>query len=195
MRAFVAVDLPEELRAELRSRQRSLHKAARGTRWVRPEGIHLTLKFLGEVPDERVDEISKTLASLPPFTPFKLQVKGIGFFPQARRPRVLWVGIEPCPPLEALAAQVNKSLEAIGFAGEQRAFQHHLTLARFRVPRPQPEIEKAKIIVAAFENAKNKGLGVVSIGSKMIDLPVVKRAQKTIELALLNNMIPVALKE
>ena len=143
MRAFVAVDLPEELRAELRSRQRSLHKAARGARWVRPEGIHLTLKFLGEVPDERVDETSKTLASLPAFTPFKLQVKGIGFFPQARRPRVLWVEIEPCPPLEALAAQVNKSLEAIGFAGEQRAFQPHLTLARFRVPRPQPEIEKA----------------------------------------------------
>ena len=143
MRAFVAVDLPEELRAELRSRQRSLHKAARGARWVRHEGIHLTLKFLGEVPDERVDETSKTLASLPAFTPFKLQVKGIGFFPQARRPRVLWVGIEPCPPLVALAAQVNKSLEAIGFAGEQRAFQPHLTLAHFRVPRPQPEIEKA----------------------------------------------------
>ena len=143
MRAFVAVDLPEELRAELRSRQKSLQKAARGARWVRPEGIHLTLKFLGEIPDEKVDKISKTLASLPTFTPFKLQVKGIGFFPQARRPRVLWVGIKPCPPLEALAAQVNKSLEAIGFAGEQRAFQPHLTLARFRVPQPQPEIEKA----------------------------------------------------
>lgn len=143
MRAFIAVDLPEELRAELGRWQEKLRKSAREARWVRPEGIHLTLKFLGEIPSAQVDQISNILSTLPRIAPFEIRFEGFGFFPHARRPRVLWVGIEPCPPLETLAVQVDKSLETVGFASEQRAFKPHLTLARFRVPRPQPEIEKA----------------------------------------------------
>ena len=143
MRTFIAVDLPAELRVELGRWQEKLRKSARGARWVRPEGIHLTLKFLGEISSAQVIEVSKILSTLPRIAPFEIHFKGFGFFPHARRPRVLWVGIEPCPTLEALAAQVDKSLETVGFAREQRAFKPHLTLARFRVPRPQPEIEKA----------------------------------------------------
>ena len=143
MRAFIAVDLPAELRVELGRWQEKLRKSARGARWVRPEGIHLTLKFLGEISSAQVIEISNILSTLPRIAPFEIHFEGFGFFPHARRPRVLWVGIEPCPPLEALAARVDKSLETVGFAGEQRAFKPHLTLARFRVPRPQPEIEEA----------------------------------------------------
>ena len=143
MRAFIAVDLPAELRVELGRWQEKLRKSARGARWVRPEGIHLTLKFLGEISSAQVIEVSKILSTLPRIAPFEIHFKGFGFFPHARRPRVLWVGIEPSPTLEALAAQVDKSLETVGFAREQRAFKPHLTLARFRVPRPQPEIEEA----------------------------------------------------
>ena len=143
MRAFIAVDLPAELRVELGRWQEKLRKSARGARWVRPEGIHLTLKFLGEISSAQVIEVSKILSTLPRIAPFEIHFKGFGFFPHAGRPRVLWVGIEPCPTLEALAAQVDKSLETVGVARDQRAFKPHLTLARFRVPRPQPEIEEA----------------------------------------------------
>ncbi len=110
MRAFIAVDLPADLRVDLGRWQEKLRKSARGARWVRPEGIHLTLKFLGEISSAQVIEVSKILSTLPRIAPFEIHFKGFGFFPHAGRPRVLWVGIEPCPTLEALAAQVDKSI-------------------------------------------------------------------------------------
>ena len=143
MRAFIAVDLPEELKTELVRWQEKLRKSAREARWAHPEGIHLTLRFLGEIPYAQINEVSNILSTLPRIAPFVIHFEGFGFFPHARRPRVLWVGIKPCPPLEALAAQVDNCLRTVGFAGKLRIFKPHLTLARFRVPRPQPEIEKA----------------------------------------------------
>jgi len=143
MRAFIAIDLPEPVRAALAEAQQGLRSACRDARWTRPEGIHLTLKFLGEISDAQTKQVVEALAQIGPFEPFSVEVKGFGFFPQAHRPRVFWAGVAAPPGLAELAARVESRMEKIGFAREDRAFAPHLTLARFQVPRPQPALEAA----------------------------------------------------
>ena len=143
MRAFIAIDLPESIRAALRGKQAAFRSASLGARWTQPEGIHLTLKFLGEISDTQVREASERLKRLGPFEAFALRVKGFGFFPDGRRPRVFWVGIETSANLIRLAEQVDAAMEGIGFAREDRAFRPHLTLARFREPQAQPALQAA----------------------------------------------------
>ncbi len=140
MRAFIAIDLPEALHEALAREQREFRAAAPQARWTRPEGIHLTLKFLGEISADRVEEVKTSLAALGPIEPFEVEVRGFGFFPNDRRPRVFWVGVQAPPSLAALADKVEASMEKLGFAREQRAFSPHLTLARFSEPRPQADL-------------------------------------------------------
>jgi len=141
MRAFIAIDLPDNIRAALRHAQTSFRSAAPAARWTQPEGIHLTLKFLGEVSDRKVAEVCESLKKLGRFEVFVIGLKGFGFFPDARRPRVFWIGVEEQPSLSRLADQVEEAMAGIGFAREERAFRPHLTLARFRVPQPQPALQ------------------------------------------------------
>jgi 2'-5' RNA ligase len=143
MRAFIAIDLPEALHTALAEAQQNFRSAARDARWTRPEGIHLTVKFLGEISDAQTKQVVEALTQIGPFEPFSIEVKGFGFFPQAQRPRVFWAGVMAPPALTQLAAQVENRMEKIGFAREDRAFSAHLTLARFQVPRPQPALEAA----------------------------------------------------
>ena len=137
MRAFVAIELPQELKSELGKWQKKLKEMARRARWVRPEGVHLTLKFLGEISREKVESVQRSLVRLPRLVPFPAKVEGFGFFPNAQRPRVFWAGVEVGPELAALAAEVERCLESAGFPREPRPFQPHLTLARFSPSRPQ----------------------------------------------------------
>jgi 2'-5' RNA ligase len=153
MRAFIAIDLPDNIRAALRRTQASFRSAAPAARWTQPEGIHLTLKFLGEVSDRKVREVCESLKKLGRFEAFAIGLKGFGFFPDARRPRVFWVGVEELPSLSRLAEQVEEAMQSIGFAGEERAFRPHLTLARFRVPQPQPALH------ALLAQQGDQGLG------------------------------------
>jgi 2'-5' RNA ligase len=141
MRAFIAIDLPESVRTALRRTQASLRSAALGARWTQPEEIHLTLKFLGEISDAKVKEVSESLKNLSRFEGFVIGLKGFGFFPDARRPTVLWAGVEAPASLGHLAQQVEEAMRKIGFAREERIFRPHLTLARFRVPQPQPALQ------------------------------------------------------
>jgi 2'-5' RNA ligase len=143
MRAFIAIDLPEPVHAALAEAQKGFRSACRDARWARPEGIHLTLKFLGEISDAPAKQVVEALAQIGAFEPIAVEVKGFGFFPQAHRPRVFWAGVAAPPALAELAARVERYMEKIGFAREDRAFAPHLTLARFQVPRPQPELEAA----------------------------------------------------
>jgi 2'-5' RNA ligase len=153
MRAFVAIDLPLEIQAALALQQAAFRAACPDARWTRPDGTHLTLKFLGEISDEQVSHVSAALSSLPSFSPFAVEVKRFGFFPDARRPSVFWAGIEAPQDLGELARRVEDSMEKLGFARERRAFSPHLTLARFKVPRSQPEL---RILV---EQQANTSLG------------------------------------
>jgi RNA 2',3'-cyclic 3'-phosphodiesterase len=112
-----------------------LRAVCRSARWVRIEGAHITLKFIGEVPVEKTADIKTALSSVPFSTPIQMSFRGLGFFPNERRPRVLWAGIEANADLGALAAAVETALEPLGIVREQRAFSPHLTLARFESPR------------------------------------------------------------
>lgn len=143
MRAFIAIDLPENIHAELRRRQAEFRALCPDARWTRPEGIHLTLKFLGEINDAQVRQVSDALAALGPLEPFAVEVKGFGVFPDARRPRVFWAGLEAPPALAKLAESVEERMEKLGFVREDRPFTPHLTLARFKNPRPQPALQQA----------------------------------------------------
>ena len=143
MRAFIAIDLPEALHTALAEAQQNFRGGAGDARWTRPEGIHLTLKCLGEISDAQTKQVVEALTQIGSFEPFSIEVKGFGFFPQAQRPRVFWAGVMAPPALAELAAQVESRMEKAGFAREERSFSPHLTLARFQVPRPQPALEAA----------------------------------------------------
>jgi 2'-5' RNA ligase len=158
MRAFIAIDLPEMIRTELQRRQSAFRAASPDARWTRPEGIHLTLKFLGEISDEQVGKVTEALKELGPFENFGVEVKGLGFFPDARRPRVFWAGVEAPPPLGELAGRVEDCMERLGFGREGRAYRPHLTLARFKNPRPQPALAE----LAGRENETSLGRFEVS---------------------------------
>jgi 2'-5' RNA ligase len=94
------------------------------------------------VPEPEVEAVIESLASLGDFDKFSIEVRGLGFFPGPRRPRVFWVGIQAPAALNTLTGQVEEVMETLGFAPEQRAFTPHLTLARFKTPRPQPALER-----------------------------------------------------
>src|SRR5438067_1036872 len=133
MRVFIAVDLPNELRKELADLEDKLKPSTDTVRWVAPESIHITLKFIGEVPDKRADDIDASLTGLT-WKSFAITVRGVGFFPGNRSPRVFWAGME-APTMQNLAEQLDSRMERLGFDKEKRAFRPHITLARARDSR------------------------------------------------------------
>jgi 2'-5' RNA ligase len=143
MRLFVAMDIPEDVRSAIAAVIAKLRPACRNARWVRIEGLHVTLKFIGEAPSEKVDTIKTALAALPSCDPILINFRGLGFFPNDRRPRVLWVGIEAGPELAALAARIETALNPLGIPHDERTFAPHLTLARFEAPRVLDAMQEA----------------------------------------------------
>ena len=128
MRAFIAIEVPADIQSELAAIQQDLKSVTNSARWVAPESIHLTLKFIGETPEHRIPEIDAALIGLT-WKPFSVSVRGIGFFPGTRSPRVVWAGLE-APSMEGLAQQIDTRMERLGFEKEKRAFRPHITLAR-----------------------------------------------------------------
>lgn len=167
MRAFIAFDLPDSLHAALAAAQREYQIAAPDARWSRPGGIHLTLKFLGEISDAQTKEVVEALARLEPLEPFEIEVRGFGFFPHERRPRVFWAGVAAPPALADLAAQIDTQMEKVGFAREDRVFSPHLTVARFKIPRPQADLAAAIAARAATSLGKFKASEFFLFESKL----------------------------
>lgn len=134
MRTFIAINLSPEIKKTLSLLIDELDKGSRNIRWIRQEGMHLTLKFLGEIGRERVPEIEDVLIRISKnYEPFVLKFKGTGSFPPGKKnPRVLWVGIEEGETLRALQSQLEGELEKLGFPKERRKFHAHLTLGRVK---------------------------------------------------------------
>ncbi len=151
MRLFVALDIPDNVRSAIFAIVAKLRPACRNARWVRIEGLHVTLKFIGETSAEKTEMIKTALASIPLRTPIPMKFHGLGFFPTARRPRVLWAGIETGTDLAALAAAVETSIGALGIPREERTFSPHLTLARFDTPRGLDALHTAVEIAGPIE--------------------------------------------
>ena len=134
IRAFIAVPLPRSLLDQLAALQHQLGEQAspRSVRWVRAEGIHLTLKFLGDTSTERLPDIKQALAAVARHAPTcTFTVEGLGCFPNPRRPRVVWVGVqEPTGWLEVLQDAIEEAMTHFGYSREKRGFKPHLTLGR-----------------------------------------------------------------
>jgi len=126
-RLFVAIDLPPDVVAQLQE----LCYGVPGARWVQPEQMHLTLRFIGEVDGGVFQDIKEGLADIKT-EGFALQVKGLGFFPPRKTPRVLWAGIEPVEQVSGLRRRIDNVLLGLGLAPEGRKYAPHITLARLQ---------------------------------------------------------------
>lgn len=147
MRAFIAIDLDPEIKTALQALVRDLQATRADIRWVNAGGMHLTLKFLGQVDDGPAARVKDVLAGITRrHAPFPLRLEGTGAFPGEKSPRVLWVRAASEPALLALQDEIDVALEAEGFERERRAFTPHLTIGRVkgpdRVGKAMLELEK-----------------------------------------------------
>lgn len=129
MRVFVALDIDNEIRERIARFVEGVQGFASEARWVKPESLHVTLKFIGEQPDAAVTRIKEALATISA-RGTQIYFRAYGFFPTAKSARVFWVGMEPGPELAALAAAIDERTATLGIPREERAFSPHLTLAR-----------------------------------------------------------------
>ena len=140
LRAFIAIQLSDELKGHIGELQAELKRRAfglDGLGWVRLEGIHLTLRFLGDIAEEQAGALGALLRDVAAgMKPFALEARGIGVFPNPRAPRVIWLGLhgapEPMESLRRMQARVEDGVVGLGFSREPRKFTAHLTLARVR---------------------------------------------------------------
>ena len=132
IRTFIAFEIPEHVLSAIGKIQGVLKSYRFNIKWVRPESIHLTLKFLGNIDSAAVEPIESVLrATVEPFAPISIQAKGLGVFPGLKRPRVIWIGITgQIDRLIGLQRNLDKNLNEIGFSQDKRPFKGHLTLGR-----------------------------------------------------------------
>ena len=150
IRSFIAIEVPQALLAKMGELQREFRRMESGINWVRPEGIHLTLKFLGSVSPEELEKLARGIAPVvAACNPFEMRIHGLGCFPSSRNPRVIWVGIDRGGgEASSLQKAIEDTATEVGFPREARPFKPHLTLGRVRTPIGRssfvPEMEKHK---------------------------------------------------
>ena len=153
IRAFVAIEISDDAKRALAALIQSLReRRIDGLRLVRPEGMHLTLKFLGNIDASRVPRIADALAAVSTrHAPFHLTLTAPGFFPNADRARVLWIGVDgDLGPLRGLQRDVDETLATLDFAAEKRPFNPHLTIARMRDSAARASRRRAADAIAAY---------------------------------------------
>lgn len=150
MRTFIAIELPEEIKKEIERVQAPLKKTDAYVSWVKPGNIHVTLKFLGEVPEDKIDEVfSGTEQAVKGTKRFTMSLKGMGTFPDIKRPRVIWIGAGSGETeLSQMAKRIEGEMEKIGFPKEKRGFSAHFTIGRVKSPK---NIEKLMEMVKSSD--------------------------------------------
>jgi 2'-5' RNA ligase len=165
IRAFIAIPLPQPLLDELSTLQHRLKQRVphRSVRWVRAGGIHLTLKFLGDTPTNQLPEVKKALSAVARHAPAcTFTVGELGCFPNPRRPRVLWVGVqEPTGRMVALQEAIEEVMTPLGYSPERRGFTPHLTLGRVGRRGRRSEVSQVGEVVT--------GMRVDSLGQVTAD--------------------------
>lgn len=157
IRAFIAIVLPQEIKDALAHRQTKLKEGGDlPIKWVSAEGIHLTLKFLGNVDSTMLPQITQAMAyAAQGIGPFRLELGQLGVFPDIKRPRVVWVGVEgELTPLKALQKNIERALEPLGLPREDRPFTPHLTLGRIKDKISSQQGQKLEILLKAGEGKK-----------------------------------------
>lgn len=152
IRAFIAIELPDHVKAALGKLEQELKGHRLNARWVSVENIHLTLKFLGNISSDSVKDISQVIEEAAVVAmPFDLRVEGVGVFPNERRTQVIWAGVAgDMATLGELQKEIDSGLSRLGFAQESRPFSPHLTVARMREDATAAEREAAGKLVSAM---------------------------------------------
>lgn len=151
IRSFICIVLPEELKAKIAELQSGLKREPVDVSWTKPENVHLTLKFLGEVEEARLEQVKEAVnQAAQAHARFELIAHGCGVFPSEKNPRVLWVGLkDESGALQPLVQKIEERLGAVGFAEEDRPFRAHLTIGRVRSGRNARELAQ-KLIATNF---------------------------------------------
>jgi len=168
VRSFIAIELPNELKLGLSQLEAQLKSGKQpGVKWVNPYSIHLTLKFLGSIAVDKISQITKSMSeAVQGISPFHLEVKELGAFPNLRRVQVVWVGISgEVDRLGQLQQRIESNLACLGFAPESRPFTPHLTLARLRNQASLDERQRLGELIAGtrFEVAYTIKVDTISL--------------------------------
>jgi len=165
LRAFIAIEIPLPIRQAIFSQTESLRGALGPAlvRWAPIDNMHLTLKFLGDISPANVDMLSQMLtAETTGCAPFSMQIGGLGSFPNSRRARVIWVGIQAPAALDSLQRGIDSASARLGYESEERPFSPHLTVGRVK---QQVSASDQHIIRAALERAQVGALGAAEIAA------------------------------
>jgi RNA 2',3'-cyclic 3'-phosphodiesterase len=155
MRLFVALDIDDSIRQRINVFLDGVRGFAPDGRWARPESLHVTLKFIGEQPESQLQAIKDALATLKS-EEFPVSLRGYGFFPTSRAPRVFWIGIEADSHLSTLASAVDQCLQPLGIPKEEHPYTPHLTLARGVGRSGSPRKQKGDAPNRTFQRLQEK---------------------------------------
>ncbi|MBW2492420.1 MAG: RNA 2',3'-cyclic phosphodiesterase [Deltaproteobacteria bacterium] len=154
IRTFIAIEIPENIISKIQELQESIKAKGFNIRWVRPENIHLTLKFIGDVEAAKISEITEALSkTVEGYIPISLKSKGLGLFPGIKNPRVLWVGLTgQLESLVKLQKTLDENLKVLGFPKEKRPFKGHLTMGRIKAKIDAKKLGDALMKFRNFES-------------------------------------------
>jgi 2'-5' RNA ligase len=183
MRTFIAVELPENIKKKIEEVQAPLKRTNTFVSWVKPGNIHVTLKFLGEVPEERIEEIfGATEKALEEAGRFTMSLKGMGGFPNLKRPRVIWIGTgSGGEELSFLAKRIEEETEKIGFPKEKRSFSPHFTIGRVKSPKNIEQLA-ARVESSDFQTEEVEVAEVVVMKSQLTPAGAIYTPQKIVRL-------------
>lgn len=183
MRLFAGIDLPNEVRENLAALIGTLRPCAR-LNWSPAANLHITTKFIGEWPEHRLDALVAALQSLPPRQPIGIAFQGLGWFPNARAPKIFWVGVKANGGLAELARHTDETVARLGVPPEKRPFSPHLTLARIREQVPLARLQEdvaalpsedfGEFTAGCFHLFLSQPTASGSVYSKIAEFPLVR---------------------
>lgn len=161
IRAFISVEIPDEIKGALQGIQQAFRESGDRVTWVRPQGMHITLKFLGDIEEESIPGIGAWMQkAVDGIEPFVIHLVGTGVFPGMKKPRVLWAGIrEGAEDLKKIQEDLDSRLSEIGFPREARPFRPHMTMGRIK------EIHDPKRLKARIERYREAEIGSMRAAS------------------------------
>lgn len=186
LRCFIAIVIPDSLKKQIIEMTDLLKKYDADIKWVNPENIHLTLKFLGNTPQSLLTKINDTLnEAVLPYSPFHIKIYGTGVFPNKKHPRVIWIGIKDSEILINLRNAIEQSISSLGYQKDEKEFKPHLTLGRVRSQKGIMHI------INNLEDFKDKDFGTIYVDniklmksdlkpkgaeySCLYDIPIIRR--------------------
>ena len=184
IRTFIAFALPDHVKSALGDVQEGLKAGGLKAKWVRLQGIHLTLKFLGNIAVDQVDAVAAGMAEgVRKFGPLSLGARGVGVFPNVRKPRVIWAGLAgDLEQLGEMQRNIDAALSDIGFAPEKRAFKGHLTLGRTKGRTDSQQVARALEEYSGFETQTFTAQQLVLFKSQLEPTGAVYSQLKTVPL-------------